>query len=276
MSDAAIPATVVQAAPEAVARPAAPAVTRCVSCGHPRAETFCPGCGQPTPEGRFTVRRVVTHLVTDAFDLQRGLLFTVARLARAPGRAIREYVSGRTVRYTNPVKFFLIMSALSALAYLTFGLDAMRATSEALYGSAMAEQVANEPFMEFYNQHMTLVMAAGVPVTAAFSLALFRGVAGYNYAEHLIFNLYVYALQSLGFAALITMSWLLGIAPIPVLLMYMAASVGFYAWAAAGFFGVRPRTAAVRGVAVLLGSYLAYMTLGGVLGVVFAVATNGL
>jgi hypothetical protein len=220
----------------------------CATCGVLHGGDFCGACGQRSMRGRFTVRGIVAHLVTDAFDLNRGLLFTAAALFRRPGEAVREYVSGATVRYTNPVKYLVVCVALVVFVTIQLG-----ATGEVAGGfaeglgtesAAKAQQVT-----ELLNRYMNVLMALAVPFMAGASRLLFRR-AGLNYAEHLIFNLYVYAQQSLLFLPFAPL-WGLRLPAFKVLplLAYCLAMQVYYAWAATSFFGERPVPGVLRALA---------------------------
>lgn len=248
------------AAPEASAASAASVASvdapaaACVTCGHAGALAFCPACGQPTTRGRLTLRGVVSRLATDAFDLNRGLLFTVLELSRRPGAAIAEYVAGRTVRYSNPVRYFLLMAALSVLVYLQTGAAGQLSAELAAGFNAGARTSGGQGGMTaleaasvaaFLGQYMNAILAASVPFMALGTRLCFRRV-GLNYAEHLVFNLYVAAQQCLLFAAGLLAAQPLGLRLGAVMQLYTVASIVYFGWAAAGFFRVRPLAAAVR------------------------------
>ncbi len=204
------------------------------------------------------MRGILTHLATDAFDLNRGLLFTAVALFRRPGEVVREYVSGATVRYTNPVKYLVVCVALVVFASIQMG-----ATGEMAggftegYGAGSADRAKQAT--ELLDRYMNVLMAVAVPFMAAASRLLFRR-AGLNYAEHLIFNLYVYAQQSLLFLPF-TPFWGLrspGPKALPVLAYYLAILV-YYAWAATSFFGERRLPGVLRALATQALGAIAYV-----------------
>jgi hypothetical protein len=236
---------------------AAAGARACASCGALHGGEFCGGCGQRVVPGRFTVRGILTHLVTDAFDLNRGLLFTAVALFRRPGEAVREYVSGATVRYTNPVKYLVVCVALAVFATIQVG-----ATGEIAGGFAegAGERGAMEAqrVTEVLDRYMNVLMAAAVPFMAAASRLFFRR-ARLNYAEHLIFNLYVYAQQSLLFLPFVPLMALRtpGLKALPML-AYSLAMLVYYAWAATSFFGERRASGVLRSAATQLVGAAAY------------------
>lgn len=259
MSDASLPLpSSATADAAAVSAPASVAATHCLTCGEGGARHYCPSCGQRVIGGRFTLRKIAVDGVNEVLDLDRGLLFTAVQLSRRPGEAIREYVSGRTVRFSSPVKYFLLMAALTTLLYLNTGLaEAMSAawTSPGAADPSLNAMQANAT--EFFTRWMNLIMAAGLPFSAAATWLFFRR-AGYNLAEHLIFNTYVYAHVCLLFVAF-SLPALAGAGVSAVMAAYMVASLAYSAWAGVGFFGGPPARTALRSVVANVLGYVAYM-----------------
>jgi Protein of unknown function (DUF3667) len=264
----ALPLSAAPAAAEASAAAAVPAAAeRCVTCGHAGALAFCPACGQAAPRGRLTMRGVVARLATDAFDLNRGLLFTALELSRRPGAAVAEYVAGRTVRYANPVRYFLLMAALSVLVYIQSGAAGQMAGelaagfnegARASGGQARMNALDASGVASFLGQYMNVILAVSVPFMALATRACFRR-ARLNYAEHLVFNLYVAAQQCLLFVAMLLVAHPFGARLGAVMQFYTAASIVYFGWAAAGFFRVRPLAAAVRTAAATVLGYALYV-----------------
>ncbi|HEX8272272.1 MAG TPA: DUF3667 domain-containing protein [Longimicrobiaceae bacterium] len=260
------------AVPLAATSAAAPLRTACASCGGRLLGDFCHGCGQRVQAGRLTVRGIAAHLVTDAFDLNRGLLFTAVALFRRPGEAVREYVSGATVRYTNPVKYLLLLAALALLMMVR--LDVFETQMRALPGVAAAQESVQAQQMQaelsaWISRHMNLLMIAGVPVIAWLSRRFFRA-AGFNYAEHLVFNVFAYAQMCLLSLLVLPLTQAAGLGARGM----MAASlvnVGYYVWALASFTRARPLRGILGGVAVQALGMLGMALLGGVAGAVYAV-----
>lgn len=95
----------------------------CSNCLHPITENFCAQCGQEVKE----IRRPFFFLLRDAFssvfELDGRAWRTLLALLTRPGFLSLEYVSGRRVRYTPPLRlfltlsigFFLIVSAFTSL-----------------------------------------------------------------------------------------------------------------------------------------------------------------
>lgn len=274
MSDISIAPYAVAAAPDAVVVPAQPAPTACITCGGPGMHAYCPRCGQPAPRGRLTLRGIASHMATDAFDINRGLFFTAMELMRRPGAAMRDYVAGRTVRYASPARYLVIVLAITTLVYLKIGIvNAMGSNftsgmNEAAAGPALVNaQTVNE----LAAKYMNLILALSVPFLTLASRLVFRR-SGYNLAENLVFNTFVYAQQCLFFVLVAGSVHFGGLGGQSVWLpVYLVASTAYYAWAAYGFFGQRPVPAVLRAVGAVLLGYLLYFLVFFVVGVVWAV-----
>jgi len=153
-----------------------------------------------------------------------------------------------------------VMAALTTLLYLNTGLaDAMASgwTAELKSTGDPSLNVSQARVVEFLGKWMNLIMAAGLPFSAASTWFFFRR-AGYNLAEHLIFNTYVYAHVCLLFVAF-SIPVLGGGGIMTVMGAYTAASLAYSAWAGVGFFGGSPVRTVLRALVANVVGYLAYM-----------------
>jgi hypothetical protein len=248
------------------AQPASAESAECTNCGVPRAGEFCAACGQRAVRGRLTVRGIVQQVARDVLNLDRGVLFTALELTRRPGAAIRDYVDGKRVRYTGPVKYFVLTVALATFVSTQTGVlnDVARRMVEGMGDTA---PVTVDQTSRFMSQWMTLFMALGVPFTAWVTRRLFAR-AGMTYAEHLVLNLYAYGQQSLALVltlllALTFPNWQTGL-----LTAWTAAAALHFGLACAGFFRMRARWAVPLGaVGMMVGTALYVVIAGFVIGV---------
>lgn len=259
MSEIAIPTSAAVETTTDIANPvaAAPPLTTCVSCGSAEARAYCPACGQRTRPERFTVRAIVRDVVHDALNLDRGILHTAVALFRHPGLVVAEYVYGRTVRYTGPAKYFLVLAALTTLLYANTGLAE---ASVAMYGisPSAASGSLQARTVEFVSTWLNLIMALGLPFSAL-STRLFFHRVGYNYAEHLIFNTYVYAQVCILFMAVMVPAYALGMGVNGAMLLYIVLSTAYTAWAGVQFFRVPAVSGTLRMIAAVVLGYVSYM-----------------
>jgi hypothetical protein len=231
----------------------------CLNCGSDRIDAYCSRCGQLVRRSRFALRPLLRQAADDALNLDHGLLHTVVALTVRPGRAVAEYVRGRTRPYTNPAKYLVICAALATFAMLYSGvLDAqLDAVEEQTRRRAeVPDTVVDErmnAMAEFMTRYFNIMLILGVPFLAVFSrLFFFR--SAYNFAEHLIFNVFVYAHQNLFFLLAVPLIFV-GMGLMFHTSLYMVLIVLYYIWACYDFFQVSLLTAIVRGVMITFFGY---------------------
>jgi uncharacterized protein DUF3667 len=82
----------------------------CLNCGTAVATRFCAECGQENTSYRVSLGRLVGDLFEELFQLESRLWRTLWALVRHPGLLTREYNAGRRVRYTTPLRLYLMTS----------------------------------------------------------------------------------------------------------------------------------------------------------------------
>jgi hypothetical protein len=228
-------------------------VMACANCGHDQVDAYCSRCGQRAHRAPFALRPLVRQAVDDVFNLDGGLLHTVVALTHRPGRVISSFLSGRTRPFTNPAKYLFICVALATFSFHFSGLMANQLEwMEVEHNDATIA-------IEFVNRYFNIILILGVPFMAAFS-RLFFWRAGYNIAEHLIFNVFIYAHQNLLLLASIPVYLLLADVGW-YLVFYTLLVLLYYVWACRQFFRVGVFSAALRGTLITLCSYLVFWAL---------------
>jgi hypothetical protein len=203
---------------------AALSTAECPTCGTPRGGRYCVECGQPFRTARLSLGGITADALSSLTDFEQGLPYTAKNLFFQPGAVVRGYVNGATRRITGPAKYLVICAALGAVVYLQLGW--LNATPQGLDGIAA-----------FAREHLSIVLIARVPLASIFSWQLFRR-AGYNLAEHLVFNAYATAQSLLILAVSAPLALLGGVAMEVYAVVLVAAAVAFYSWAAVDFFRI--------------------------------------
>ena len=83
---------------------------RCLNCGHETQSRYCSECGQENTTYRVSLGRLLGDLFEELFQLESRLWRSLWDLVRHPGRLTREYNAGRRVRYTSPLRLYLLAS----------------------------------------------------------------------------------------------------------------------------------------------------------------------
>jgi hypothetical protein len=205
-----------------------PPLQRCAACGAVRADRFCAECGQKQFEGRHSLADLLRGGFGRVGGLEEGLVYTAYSLTVRPATVVRDYLAGRTTRYTHPVSYFFV--ALGAFALVS------RFVSGAT-GAGELERI--------------LVVLVVPFVAAASRVLLWR--AGFNYAEHLIALLYL-AGQVLVLGAVLYFG--VRLLPRDYLRHYSIVALGlalaYFLWAYSRAFLRRPLIAGLVGLLALV------------------------
>lgn len=88
----------------------------CSNCGAERAGDYCQNCGQEFV-GRLTLWRFWHEFAVRYLKLEEGLWLTFRQMFTDPGGVARRYVEGKRRRYTNPLGYLLLATAVALLCY---------------------------------------------------------------------------------------------------------------------------------------------------------------
>ncbi|MCP4897065.1 MAG: DUF3667 domain-containing protein [bacterium] len=88
----------------------------CANCGEALSGEFCSHCGQRDSDLNRPFRELVIEWLTSFFAFDTRLLRTLQPLLFQPGFLTLEYIAGRRVRYTNPLKLYFAISIVLFIA----------------------------------------------------------------------------------------------------------------------------------------------------------------
>jgi hypothetical protein len=88
----------------------------CKSCQTPLAGRYCYQCGQRKIDERLTLKYLLQATANILTNLERGLWFTIKELYLRPGKVIRDYLAGATIRYYHPLRYIFLMTGIAAIA----------------------------------------------------------------------------------------------------------------------------------------------------------------
>jgi len=199
--------------------------TRCDNCGQTHTGAYCPACGQPR-QGRLTFRQLLGTALGPLVDLDRGLLNTLRSLTVRPGAAAREYVEGRRLPYTNPIKYCFIVITIYALAvnFLDIKIE--------IPGAQPRTDLEQRLFQIIHGLLAYLIFLTLYPV-AALQARLFRG-SGLRAAESYVFCLFVFGHVTWLSFAFAAGRWLETATGLVVLFLLQWL---YLLWALHGFYG---------------------------------------
>ncbi len=163
---------------------------------------------------RITFKQFVFDIAA-AFNLERGLIYTIKLLILKPGKLMRDYLGAHRYLITNAFRLLVITTALSLVVFHLSG------TADVLFDDIEAEinranndielsaGLIKKTLFEWYH----LFLWISIPIYALFSYVLFAK-AGYNYAEHLVLQSYyisagnVFAIIIYAFALIWSGEWI--------------------------------------------------------------------
>ena len=156
---------------------------------------------------RITLGHVFNSLIL-AFNMDRGGIYTVKQLFIKPGEAVRDYLGANRYHYTPPFRILIITTAIVLFA---IGLSEITETAEAQFSadvSSTMSEAKNEKvdateeikgILQDLSAYFNLILWTFIPIMAFFTWLL-NLKKEYNYAEHLVFQTYLFCVSNvLGF-----------------------------------------------------------------------------
>lgn len=89
----------------------------CPNCGKDHIGEFCNACGQSNVDLRVPASALVREAAEEALGFDSRLRHTLYPFFLKPGEVTRDYLAGRRVRYTSPLKMYLVAAAIYFFAF---------------------------------------------------------------------------------------------------------------------------------------------------------------
>lgn len=160
----------------------------CKNCGEELAGQagFCSSCGQSVREISRPWLEFVRELLSELFDFDGRMLQSSRLLITRPGFLSREYINGRRVAHTSPVRMYLLIS-LAFFFVLPLILPESSFTSS-----------GHELSVDLYSKGMFVLL----PIFALLLKIFYRGSF---YIDHLVFTVYLFSAMYVVFALMLSM-----------------------------------------------------------------------
>lgn len=143
---------------------------------------------------RITLRNILVS-VAEAFNLERGGIFTVKALFKNPGKAAAEYLGAKRYHYTPPFRLLIVTTAIM-LFLLRFSDTAAAAGDDFLKGAGESSEMAVQKLTEAFSNYFNLIIWSLIPIMAFVSYLL-NLKKKYNFAEHLVFQTFLFCLTNM-------------------------------------------------------------------------------
>ena len=82
----------------------------CLNCREPTPEQFCARCGQKNTHYLVSFGELIEELLSELFQLDSRIARTVVPFLFRPGKLTNEFVAGRRVQYSSPLRLYLLTS----------------------------------------------------------------------------------------------------------------------------------------------------------------------
>jgi hypothetical protein len=113
----------------------------CTHCLQPVSVNFCQNCGNPTKLERID-RKYALQEAISLFGFEKGFLYTIKQLLLTPGQTVHDYLTSNRNKYTKPLTFLLLTSAIYTFVAHYFKVESVyQATIEKSYGNSSITNV---------------------------------------------------------------------------------------------------------------------------------------
>jgi hypothetical protein len=145
---------------------------------------------------RITLSRIFTSIF-EAFNLERGGFFTIKALLINPGKAIKEYLGENRFHYTPPFRVLIITTAL-ALYLISISNTGEHMSDDFIQGIDDPDKLRliQDKLFSFFGTYANFILWTFIPIAALFTF-LFNRKRGYNFAEHLVFQTYLFCVANM-------------------------------------------------------------------------------
>lgn len=165
----------------------------CRNCHNEITENFCANCGQKKYK-RIDKKYILDELQYTVFHTNKGLLYSLKRILRNPGKTAREFIDGNRVNHYKPILLVFVLSGIAT--FVSFKILKLNEMMNAQF----AQQKMNSKFvgdlMSFLSSYSSLIMLLFIPFFATLTRIAFRKW-GHNYYEHVVMNAYVLAFNTM-------------------------------------------------------------------------------
>ncbi len=207
-----------------------PVPERCLNCHHALHGTpYCGTCGQAahTP-ARITLGHLLHELPHVVWHVDKGVIYTLQQMWRAPGHTIARYLRGERAPFFPPLSLLLLLAGVNSFVYLVLHIQPFYHDPH-----ASARLLASvEQFVHFVTKYQAWMQVALLPLSALMAHLFLRRRTRLLYAEHLVaVTLLMGAFTGLGLLFLPALWYLSGRPEVQMVgLAINATMIGFRAW----------------------------------------------
>lgn len=159
----------------------------CKNCSHEIVLNFCGNCGQKKAK-RIDRKYIKDEIQYTVFHMNKGFLYSIKNILRAPGKTAREFLEGNRVNHYKPILLVFVVAGISAFLTNTF-IHPETILAEIYQRSSQKIPQFQIQFNSFIFKYQAIVMLLTVPFMAFFTWLAFKKW-GYNYCENVVITAY--------------------------------------------------------------------------------------
>lgn len=163
-------------------------------------DDYCNSCGAKVINYRLTLKHFISEFYFAVLSIDSNKpIKTFVDLFKKPEVVIAGYINGTRKRYLHPFGYLTIAITLSSIFYFIF-LKLDPNALEISYVNSSNTEAQNDLARSLQRtlfDYQSLIFFITIPILAFISWVVFRNKRKYNYAEHLIINVYGYSQASL-------------------------------------------------------------------------------
>lgn len=180
---------------------------------------YCPNCGQKAHLHRISFHDIAHDAVHYFTHADKGIFFLLKKLITETGAVARKYIEGQRKQYFTPLNFFLICVAIFVIVNnVVKPLPSL--PQEETTQTVSVEEMRAAQVQDFFKQHGKMVSIFALPFIA-FLYYLFYIKGRYNFAEHVVANMYMTGFTLLVYA----IAWLIFAGLFPKLAGFISAAL---------------------------------------------------
>jgi hypothetical protein len=150
----------------------------------PESAGFCPACGQSVKEFSRPWLEIAGELLVETLDFDGRMFHSFRLLLTRPGFLSQEYINGKRVAYTSPIRIYLVISLVFFLVL------------PVIWPASTIVSPDHKLSVDLYSKGMFVLL----PVFALFLKLFYRR---FFYMDHLVFSVHLFSASYVVFALLL-------------------------------------------------------------------------
>lgn len=164
---------------------------KCPNCENEFTKSYCNNCGQKLIKGDLTIKMVLSDFVQNVFLFDTTLYKTLAGLLIHPGNLVKSYLEGKKKKYLQPFQFFLLFMTIYLIVLNFFGDILFDSINSGLQIEIESDKISKVELLQtLVRKNLNILYFILTPIIAFF-IHIFYKKTKFNFAEILIFALYI-------------------------------------------------------------------------------------